>query len=134
MTGVQTCALPIYYLGRVFATCAAVTLGCAVYDTQCGAKLFRVVPALADALRRPFSARWAFDVELLGRLSYPETPGIAACPPEEWLEAPLRVWRDEPGSKLRFSAMLSMGWELLAIHTDLCRRRRASAGWKKTDA
>jgi hypothetical protein len=39
-----------------------------VYDTQCGAKLFRRTPALAAALERPFRSRWAFDVELLGRL------------------------------------------------------------------
>jgi dolichyl-phosphate beta-glucosyltransferase len=116
-----------HYIGRLFATCAAVTLGCAVYDTQCGAKLFKVTPALIDAIRRPFSGRWAFDVELLGRLLYPETPEIRPCSLEEWVEVPLRVWRDQPGSKLKAVAMLGMGWELLRTYSELRRRRRAAS-------
>lgn len=115
-----------HYSGRLFATCAALTLGCTVYDTQCGAKLFRVTPAFADAIRRPFSGRWAFDVDLLGRLLHPATPGIRPCPPEEWIEVPLRVWCDQPGSKLKAAAMLGMGWELARIYCALRRRRRSS--------
>jgi dolichyl-phosphate beta-glucosyltransferase len=116
-----------HYAGRVFATLASVTLGCAVYDTQCGAKLFKVTPALVDAIRRPFHGRWAFDVELLGRLLHPLSAGVSACPSEAWLEVPLKVWRDEPGSKLKFAAMLGMGWELLSICVDLRRRKAAAA-------
>ena len=51
-----------HYLGRVFATAASISLGVPVYDTQCGAKLFRVTPTLREALRTPCAARWAFDV------------------------------------------------------------------------
>ena len=113
-----------HYVGRLFATCAALTLGITVYDTQCGAKVFRVTPALIDAIRRPFRGRWAFDVDLLGRLLHPVTPGTPSCPADRWLEVPLKSWHDRAGSKMRLAAMLGMGWDLLHIYAALRRRIR----------
>ena len=57
-----------HYLGRIFATCASLALGLAVYDTQCGAKALRAGVATDAALATPFLSRWLFDVELLARL------------------------------------------------------------------
>lgn len=103
-----------HYAGRVFATAAALSLGVAVYDTQCGAKLFRVNPTLRAALATPFVSRWAFDVELLGRLVHGvgDAPalGVAQC-----VEVPLEQWRDVAGSRLRPRAMATAVLDLARI-------------------
>lgn len=106
-----------HYLGRVFATGASLSLGRPVYDTQCGAKLFRVTPGLRAALERPFRSRWAFDVELLGRL-------WTADPAARIVEVPLRRWVDVGRSKVKPSAMLRTGLELVLIARELRRARR----------
>ncbi|WP_242345278.1 glycosyltransferase [Anaeromyxobacter terrae] len=103
-----------HYLGRVFATFASLALGLPVYDTQCGAKLFRATPALAAALAAPFRTRWIFDVELLGRLRG-GAPGIPPLGEDAFEEVPLRAWRDVGGSKLGPGAMLAAGVQLLAL-------------------
>jgi glycosyltransferase involved in cell wall biosynthesis len=112
-----------HYLGRVFASMASLVLDRTVYDTQCGAKLFRRTPALEAAVEAPFLSRWAFDVELLGRLlaGRPGTPGL---PPSDVVEVPLRTWRHVPGSKLKPGAMVGALGDLARIRLDLARRRR----------
>jgi glycosyltransferase involved in cell wall biosynthesis len=112
-----------HYLGRVFATGASWVLEAVVYDTQCGAKCFRDSPALRAALDAPFLSRWAFDVELLGRL-LTGAPGVAALDPAVFLEVPLARWRDVAGSKLRAGAMAGALADLLRIRADLRRRAR----------
>jgi glycosyltransferase involved in cell wall biosynthesis len=92
-----------HYLGRVFATCASVALGMPVYDTQCGAKLFRVTDDLAALLEEEFISGFAFDVELLARLV--DTDGRERAS-SRIVEFPLKSWRDVPGSKLNVRAAL----------------------------
>jgi dolichyl-phosphate beta-glucosyltransferase len=103
-----------HYLGRVFATCASIVLRLPVYDTQCGAKLFRPTPALRAALAKPFVSRWSFDVELLGRLLRPGA-GVAPVDPARMREEPLETWKDIPGSKLRPLAAVRSGLDLLRL-------------------
>ncbi|HVZ32530.1 MAG TPA: glycosyltransferase, partial [Polyangiaceae bacterium] len=112
-----------HYLGRIFATAASVLLDLPVYDTQCGAKFFRDSPALRQALVAPFASRWAFDVELLGRL-LTGSEGVAPVAREKFLEVPLSEWSDVAGSKLDASAMLKSGLELAAIGRELRRKRQ----------
>ncbi|MDX2011471.1 MAG: glycosyltransferase [Myxococcaceae bacterium] len=108
-----------HYLGRIFATAASWSLSLPVYDTQCGAKAFRVTPALEAALLEPFSSRWAFDVELIGRLLRPGA-GAAPIDPSQFVEVPLQAWHDVKGSKLSSSAMAGAALDLMRI----ARRQR----------
>ncbi len=105
-----------HYQGRVFATVASCALALPVYDTQCGAKLFRAGPDLPDLLSEPFLSRWAFDVELLARR-------LASDPAARIVEVPLREWRDVPGSRVEPGAALRAGLDLLRI-----RRRYGPVG------
>lgn len=110
-----------HYLGRVFATGASIILGLAVYDTQCGAKLFRDTAVLRLALSQPFSSRWSFDVELLGRLGA-GAPGVPGIRPEQMIEVPLRTWIDVGGSKLSPQGAVKAGLDLLALGARVARR------------
>jgi dolichyl-phosphate beta-glucosyltransferase len=101
-----------HYLGRVFATVASAALRLEVYDTQCGAKVFRVNRALLLALEQPFKSRWAFDVELIERLLTARSGALRSA---DFVEVPLRVWNDRAGSKLSVIGMLKSGLDLIEI-------------------
>ena len=111
-----------HYLGRVFATFSSWALQIPVYDTQCGAKLFRVTEALQMAIAEPFRTRWIFDIELMGRL-LTGTPGLSE---EDFLEVPLIHWREVRGSKFLGAPMIYSWLDLARVLLDLARRRRAS--------
>lgn len=79
-------------LGRVMKSLIRHYLGEPVYDTQCGAKIFRRKLA-GEIFKEPFATRWLFDVELFKRMGHSRLRhGV--------FEQPLSVWRDVPGSKL----------------------------------
>ena len=120
-----------HYVGRVFATGASFVLDLPVYDTQCGAKLFRATPRVQQALERPFVTKWIFDVELLARLlSGPDREEAGDVPPEGRIyELPLDTWIDEPGSKVRASDGLRAAVDLLRVYRlRLSTRGRPSTG------
>ncbi len=94
-----------HYAGRVYDTLASVALGMDVYDTQCGAKVFRSGIALKEALAMPFPSRSAFDVWLIHRLAT-GSDRAPPVPPEAFMEIPLDAWRDEGGSRVRLSDAL----------------------------
>lgn len=107
-----------HILGRIFATAASLILGLPIYDTQCGAKVFRRTPALLQALSVPFSSRWIFDVELLGRLVRRRN-GAPPIPLSAIKEEPLLAWKDIKGSKLGPMAMLRAAVDLTKIRRQL---------------
>jgi dolichyl-phosphate beta-glucosyltransferase len=104
-----------HYFGRIGATLISQTLGMAVYDTQCGAKLFRVNDTLREIFASPFLSRWIFDVEIIARLVQKRGRDAAA---RAIYELPIRVWRDVQGSKVKSG-------DFLRALADLRKIRRA---------
>ncbi len=87
-----------HYVGRVGATLISSSLGLAVYDTQCGAKLFRANDDVRQLFARPFLSRWIFDVEIIARLVQLRGRDAAA---KAIYELPIKVWHDVHGSKVK---------------------------------
>jgi dolichyl-phosphate beta-glucosyltransferase len=104
-----------HYVGRVFATLASMTLELPIYDTQCGAKLFRVTPATGATFASPFLARWVFDVELLARWLAAH-PGGRAAAERSIYELPLGRWADVRGSKVKAADVAAAAIDLARIH------------------
>ena len=95
-----------HYIGRGFATIASVVLKLPVYDTQCGAKLFRATAATIALFDAPFRLRWCFDVELIARF----TTLPADYPYRDVVEVPVSQWVDRRGSKMT----IRQAWRIVA--------------------
>lgn len=108
-----------HVLGRIFAAFATLILGLSVYDSQCGAKLFRR-DLVATLFGQPFLTRWLFDLEMLVRLrnAHGNSGMEAAC------EVALGRWTEVGGSKLRIYEMLGVPIELLRIRAHYNRSAR----------
>ena len=110
-----------HYLGRVFATAASMALGLAIYDTQCGAKLFRATPLIQSLFETRFLTNWVFDVEILAR--FIQARRSADLPPVETAiyEYPLLQWHDVAGSKIGALDFPKGAIELLIIYRTYVR-------------
>lgn len=104
-----------HYVGRVGATLISWVLGVAVYDTQCGAKIFRIDPWMPEVLQQPFTSRWLFDVEMLQRL-FRCLKRTGTAPQTAIVEYPLSTWTDIKGSKVRFRDLFVSLADLLRIY------------------
>jgi dolichyl-phosphate beta-glucosyltransferase len=104
-----------HYFGRVGATLISSSLGLAVYDTQCGAKLFRWNDTIGELFMEPFLSRWIFDVEIIARLIRQRGRDAAA---KSIYELPIKIWHDVKGSKVRST-------DFIRALKDLWRIRRA---------
>jgi dolichyl-phosphate beta-glucosyltransferase len=112
-----------HFLGRVFATAASLVLRLPVYDTQCGAKLFRVTPDTTGLFAQPFSARWVFDVEILARIRVRASQTADAMPIQLTVyEAPLDSWEDVEGSRLKPRDYFVATMDLATIYWRYLRR------------
>jgi dolichyl-phosphate beta-glucosyltransferase len=105
-----------HYLGRVFATAASFTLNLAVYDTQCGAKLFRNQPQIQALFAEPFRTGWIFDVEIVARLVRAWKRGQAPAPFQTIYELPLNTWHDVAGSRVKPADFLKALVEISRVY------------------
>jgi glycosyltransferase involved in cell wall biosynthesis len=104
-----------HYLGRCFASAVSIALHLPIYDTQCGAKLFRSTPELELVLRDPFLSRWIFDVEILARYIALHDGNIAyMC--DAIYELPLKQWEDVAGSKVHAGDFFQASFDILRIY------------------
>jgi len=101
-----------HYAGRIFATGVSVVLDIQMYDTQCGAKLFRCTRDLAALFEEELHSKWLFDVELVLRIRRAaEGEGIRS----RIYEVPLNAWRDVAGSKIGYTDFLMAVLDLIAL-------------------
>jgi glycosyltransferase involved in cell wall biosynthesis len=110
-----------HYIGRVFATIASLGLGLPVYDTQCGAKLFRLSHDASTLFAQPFIGRWSFDIELVARLAQLRAGSTGRGPIDVIYELPLDQWCDVDGSKVRPA-------DFVRAVADIARIRRTYQG------
>lgn len=100
-----------HYFGRVFATTVSKMLGLPVYDTQCGAKLFKK-EAVKTLFEEPFISKWVFDVELFYRCLIQYGRKEAS---ERIFELNVSQWHEIGGSKIEAGFILKVPLELWRI-------------------
>lgn len=105
-----------HYLGRVAATVASLLLDLPVYDTQCGAKVFRNSEAMQSLFRERLMSGWVFDVEIIARLIRQRRD--AELPSAEFAiyELPLRRWQDVAGSKVRLGDYARAAVDMVRVY------------------
>jgi hypothetical protein len=98
-----------------------------VYDTQCGAKLFRASSDTEALFHEPFCVNWTFDVELIARLQAQRLRAGLSSAADSIYELPLDEWRDIAGSKVHASDFFRALFEMRRIHARYGRGGRRQA-------
>jgi dolichyl-phosphate beta-glucosyltransferase len=115
-----------HLIGRIIATFISNILHLVVYDTQCGAKIFR--RDLAEKVfEHPFLTRWLFDVEIMARII-----GMHRGERIEdvMFEVPVSSWIDKGGSKISWVYGFRVFFDLYKIrrkYKSILRRHSGSS-------
>lgn len=122
-----------HVMGRIFASAISSILQIPVYDTQCGAKIFR--SEIAESIfEKKFISKWLFDVEMIGRiiLQMGYTRAITAI-----YESPLNHWVDDGNTRIKIKEIFFFPFELMKIRKAYYRKIKVSKnktsehGWKQ---
>ena len=104
-----------HYLSRVFATIASLVLKISIYDTQCGAKFFRLKNC-RNIFQSRFSSKWLFDLELILRLKREaERTEESKNLGDYVIEYPVQKWIAKGGSKVGYSVVFFSVFDLIRI-------------------
>jgi glycosyltransferase involved in cell wall biosynthesis len=122
-----------HYLGRIFATAASLVLGMGIYDTQCGAKLFRASPAIRSLFQEPFLTRWLFDVEILASLLQARRETVLPRVEDIIYEFPLHEWHNVAGSKVKAQDFAKAFFGLAMIYWYYLRPRSLQWGFRRSN-
>jgi len=118
-----------HYAGRIIGTLISMALYLPVYDTQCGAKIFRASPGLKNLLIEPFQTRWLFDVEIFARalMSFASHGNMSLT----FYEEPLESWSHVGASKIGpgdFPVIIREFWRIWRAYSlQLSRKEKAAA-------
>jgi dolichyl-phosphate beta-glucosyltransferase len=96
-----------HLIGRVIATIIDKKFNLGIYDTQCGAKVFKTI-ILNGATQSSFYTKWFFDVEILVRI-HKQNKNIKA------VETPLPSWHSVKNSKINVFSFFKVVKELMAL-------------------
>jgi len=100
-----------HFIGRIIATFISNQLNLAIYDTQCGCKIFE--KELSEKIfSEKFISKWLFDVEIFHRIltlyTKNKIPTIAR-------EIPLKNWVDYDNSKVKMTYFFKLWIDLYQI-------------------
>ena len=115
-TNIQRRALR-HFVGRFYATLISIVLQLPIYDSQCGAKLFKVNSVFKRTMAKKFKSRWLFDVEMLARFQI-----LTSTTSIDIIEYPLNQWIDTSGSKVTFTEGLVSLFDLIRIKIGLIQK------------
>jgi hypothetical protein len=105
-----------HYFGRVSATLISWALHLPIYDSQCGAKLFRANEQMRSLFEERFLSSWIFDVEILARMIRAHRDHLLGAPEEVIYELPLNEWHHKGESNVRASDYIKSLYQLLLIY------------------
>lgn len=101
-----------FLFGRIFATIISeFILKTPIYDTQCGAKIFKKEVALI-MFNEKFLTKWIFDVEILLRLKVIYGKEFMT---NKIYEFPLNTWVEKGDSKIKFTDFLKVPKDIILL-------------------